>query len=77
MHCDFTTGATEVMHDTEKLTDVEHCHDPGLTIVFDRQDFYTSSTRLLPEEHHLHQRTDPGGRQHVPDRLLDRVSCLL
>jgi len=29
VHCDFTTGATEVMHDTEKLTDVEHCHDPG------------------------------------------------
>jgi len=29
VHCNFTTGATEVMHDTEKLTDVEHCHDPG------------------------------------------------
>jgi len=29
VHCNFTTGATEVLHDTEKLTDVEHCHDPG------------------------------------------------
>jgi len=29
VHCNFTTGATEVMHDTEKLTNVEHCHDPG------------------------------------------------
>ena len=22
-------GSTEVMHDTENLTVVEHCHDPG------------------------------------------------
>merc|ERR1719264_1958602 len=29
VHCNFTTGATEVMHDTEKLSSVEHCHDPG------------------------------------------------
>merc|ERR1712037_793422 len=29
VHCNFKTGATEVMHDTEDLTDVEHCHDPG------------------------------------------------
>merc|ERR1719341_23125 len=29
VYCNFTTGATEVMHDTEKLSDVVHCHDPG------------------------------------------------
>jgi len=29
VYCNFKTGATEVMHDTEVLTDVEHCHDPG------------------------------------------------
>merc|ERR1711934_1064177 len=29
VYCNFNTGATEVMHDTEVLTDVEHCHDPG------------------------------------------------
>jgi len=29
VYCNFKTGATEVMHDTEDLTDVEHCHDPG------------------------------------------------
>ena len=29
VYCNFTTGATEVLHDTEVLTEVEHCHDPG------------------------------------------------
>jgi len=29
VYCNFNTGATEVMHDTEVLTDVLHCHDPG------------------------------------------------
>merc|ERR1711936_268602 len=29
VYCNFKTGATEVMHDTEDLTEVEHCHDPG------------------------------------------------
>ena len=37
----------------------------------------SSFARLLPEEHHLHQRVDPGGGQHVPDRLINRVGCLL
>ena len=27
--CNFTSGSTEVLHDTETLTEVEHCHDPG------------------------------------------------
>lgn len=27
--CNFTTGATEVLHDAGNLTPVEHCHDPG------------------------------------------------
>ena len=29
VYCNFTTGATEVLHDTEVLIEVEHCHDPG------------------------------------------------
>merc|ERR1711962_152871 len=29
VYCNFTTGATEVLHDTEILTEVVHCHDPG------------------------------------------------
>jgi len=29
VYCNFTTGATEVMHNTEVLTEVDHCHDPG------------------------------------------------
>ena len=32
VYCNFKTGATEVMHDTEVLTDVLHCHDPGVTL---------------------------------------------
>ena len=27
--CNFETGATEVLHDSENLTVVDHCHDPG------------------------------------------------
>ena len=27
--CNFTSGATEVIHDTTTLTDVGHCNDPG------------------------------------------------
>jgi len=27
--CDFSTGATEVMHNSEDETEVEHCHDAG------------------------------------------------
>ena len=27
--CNFETGATEVLHDSENLTVVNHCHDPG------------------------------------------------
>ena len=27
--CNFTSGSTEVLHDSETLTEVEHCHDPG------------------------------------------------
>merc|ERR1719282_2142628 len=27
--CNFTSGSTEVYHDSEDLIDVEHCHDPG------------------------------------------------
>ena len=27
--CNFTSGATEVLHDTTTLTEVEHCHEPG------------------------------------------------
>jgi len=29
VYCNFTTGATEVLHDSENETEVEHCHDPG------------------------------------------------
>ena len=25
-------GSTEILHDLEMLTEVEHCHDPGLPI---------------------------------------------
>ena len=35
VYCNFTTGATEVLHDTEILTEVEHCHDPGEAIPLD------------------------------------------
>ena len=31
VYCNFETGATEVIHDSENLTVVEHCHDPGKT----------------------------------------------
>merc|ERR1712142_980762 len=27
--CNFTSGATEILHDTTTLTDVGHCNDPG------------------------------------------------
>jgi len=27
--CNFTSGATEVLHDTTTLTEVGHCHEPG------------------------------------------------
>merc|ERR1719342_1643682 len=27
--CNFTAGSTEIYHDTEEKTKVEHCHDPG------------------------------------------------
>merc|ERR1712126_453467 len=27
--CNFTSGSTEILHDSEMLTEVEHCHDPG------------------------------------------------
>jgi len=27
--CNFTSGSTEILHDTENATEVEHCHDPG------------------------------------------------
>jgi len=27
--CNFTEGTTELYHNTESLTEVEHCHDPG------------------------------------------------
>ena len=27
--CNFTAGSTEILHDSETLTEVEHCHDPG------------------------------------------------
>ena len=29
VYCNFDTGATEVLHDSENLTVVDHCHDPG------------------------------------------------
>jgi len=29
VYCNFSTGATELMHNTEKMFEVEHCHDPG------------------------------------------------
>merc|ERR1712235_188839 len=27
--CNFTAGTTEIYHNTEILTEVDHCHDPG------------------------------------------------
>ena len=29
VYCNFDTGATEVLHDSENLTVIDHCHDPG------------------------------------------------
>ena len=29
VYCNFETGATEVLHDSENLTVVDHCHEPG------------------------------------------------
>jgi len=29
VYCNFSTGATEVMHDSESENEVGHCHDPG------------------------------------------------
>merc|ERR1711892_1464367 len=29
VYCNFSTGATELMHNTEKMFEVEQCHDPG------------------------------------------------
>ena len=30
MYANANIGFTEILHDSETLTDVEHCHDPGL-----------------------------------------------
>ena len=27
--CNFETGSTEILHDSENLTVVDHCHEPG------------------------------------------------
>ena len=32
VYCNFTTGATEVMHNTEVLTGVDHCREPGAVL---------------------------------------------
>ena len=29
VRCNFSSGATEVLHNAGNLTQVEHCHDPG------------------------------------------------
>ena len=29
VYCNFDTGATEILHDSENLTVIDHCHDPG------------------------------------------------
>ena len=31
--CNFDEGTTEVMHDSETVTEVQHCHDPGDIVV--------------------------------------------
>jgi len=43
--CNFTSGATEVLHDTDYLTEVEHCHDPGC---FSKEIMYIDGEKQTP-----------------------------